>query len=203
VSAPGRGSSKSPHRLHRLPRLPRYQLPATADHHIKVLRHALNLAVEWELLDKNPLTGLKLFNVDSKVERYLDAPQLERLLQVLRTDPRRSVRRIAMFLLSTGCRLNEALRAKWTHVDRQNRVWRIPASNSKSKRVRSVPLNDSALLEVLAELDTEGSFEYLFVNRRTGKPYTNIMKVWSRLRTKAGLPHVRITTCGTSTRRSW
>ena len=96
-----------------------------------------------------------------------------------------------MFLLSTGCRLNEALRAKWNQVDRQNRVWRIPASNSKSKRVRSVPLNDSAL-EVLAELDTEGSFEYLFVNRRTGKPYINIMKVWSRLRSRAGLPHVRI-----------
>ena len=165
--------------------------PATADHHIKVLRHALNLAVEWQLLDKNPLTGLKLFNVDNRTERYLDAAQLERLLHVLRTDPRRPVCRIAMFLLSTGCRLNEALRAKWNQVDRQNRVWRIPASNSKSKRVRSVPLNDSAL-EVLAELDTEGTFEYLFVNHRTGKPYVNITKVWSKLRKKAGLEHVRI-----------
>ena len=86
---------------------------ASADHHVKLLRQMLNLAVEWELLDKNPLTGLKLFNVDNKIERYLDSAQLERLLQVLRTDPRRPVCRIAMFLLSTGCRLNEALRAKW------------------------------------------------------------------------------------------
>ena len=51
-----------------------------------------------------------------------------------------------------------------------------------------MPLNDSAL-EVLGQLDTEGQFEHLFVNRRTGKPYTTIMKVWSRLRAKAGLPH--------------
>ena len=42
------------------------------------------------------------------------------------------------------------------------------------------------------ELDTEGTFDYLFVNRRTGKPYVNIMKVWSKLRRKAGLEHVRI-----------
>ena len=98
---------------------------------------------------------------------------------------------MGLFLLSTGCRLNEALRATWGQIDRASRVWRIPASNSKSKRVRSVPLNESAL-EVLAELDTEGEFEHLFVNRQTGKPYGTIMKVWSRLRTKAGLPHVRI-----------
>jgi len=30
------------------------------------------------------------------------------------------------------------------------------------------------------------------VNEETKKPYTTIMKVWSRLRTKAGVPHLRI-----------
>jgi integrase len=70
-------------------------------------------------------------------------------------------------------------------------VWRIPALNSKSMRVRSAPLNDSAL-DVLKQLDTEGKFEYLFINRRTGAPYTTVHKVWRRLRGKAGLPHLRI-----------
>ena len=96
-----------------------------------------------------------------------------------------------MFLLSTGCRLNEALSAKWGQFGRGNRVWRIPAATSKSKKVRSVPLNDSAL-DVIAQLDTEGSFEHLFINRRTGLPYTTIMKVWSRIRAEAGVPFLRI-----------
>jgi integrase len=103
----------------------------------------------------------------------------------------RNVRLICLFLLSTGARLNEALRARWVDVDRGTRVWRIPARTSKSKRVRSVPLNDSAL-DVLAQLDTEGNHEYLFVNRRRGKPYSNIHKVWRDLRSRAGLPHLRI-----------
>jgi integrase len=85
-----------------------------------------------------------------------------------------------MFLLSTGARMNEALQATWSQVDRQNRVWRIPASNSKSKRVRSVPLNDAAL-DVLAQLDTEGKHDHLFLNRKTKKPFSNIHKVWERL----------------------
>ena len=54
-----------------------------------------------------------------------------------------------------------------------------------------MPLNDSAL-EVLQQLDTEGSFDHLFVNRQTAKPYGTIMKVWSRLRKSASLPHMRI-----------
>ena len=54
-----------------------------------------------------------------------------------------------------------------------------------------MPLNDSAL-EVIAGLNTEGKFENLFVNLQSGKPYTTIMKVWARLRGKAGLPHLRI-----------
>ncbi len=54
-----------------------------------------------------------------------------------------------------------------------------------------MPLNDSAL-DVIGQLDTEGTFEHLFVNRQTGRPYGTIMKVWSRLRAAAGLPHLRI-----------
>ncbi len=164
---------------------------ASCDHHVKLLRHALNLAVEWEMLDKNPITRIPLFNRDNKVEHYLQPDELGKLLSVLRTDENRSVCLIAMFLLSTGARLNEALQATWNQIDQQNRVWRIPALNSKSKRMRSVPLNDAAL-EILRELDTEGQFDYLFVNRKTGKPFTAVHKVWERLRKKAGLPHLRI-----------
>lgn len=166
--------------------------PASCDHHVKLIRQSLNLAVEWDMLEKNPASKVPLFNVDNKVEHYLDEDQLQRLLAVLRSpDSPRNVCLIALFLLSTGARLNEALTAKWADIDRQTRVWRIPASISKSRKIRVVPLNDSAL-DVLAELDTEGEFEGLFVNRQTGKSYTAIFKVWSRLRIKAGLPHLRI-----------
>ncbi|MDM4766167.1 site-specific integrase [Pelomonas sp. SE-A7] len=164
---------------------------ATADHHIKVLRRMLNLAVLWSFIEKNPISGIELFNHDNRMENYMTDEELQCLLTVLRTDENRTVCNIAMFLLSTGCRLNEALQAEWRQVDRSNRVWRIPAKNSKSKRMRSVPLNDSAL-HVLDQLDTGGEFDHLFINRQTRLPYTTIMKVWERLRTKADLTHLRI-----------
>ena len=156
------------------------------------MKHALNLAIDWGMLtEKNPAVRVPLFNRPNGREHYLQGEELERVLAVLRNDPSRSVCRIALFLLSTGGRLNEALSAKWADVDRDNRVWRIAAATSKSKKVRSVPLNDAALA-VLKELDTAGKFEHLFVNRLTGKPYTTVMKVWTRLRRAAGLPHLRL-----------
>lgn len=65
-------------------------------------------------------------------------------------------------------RLSEALQGTWSQIDRRSRVWRVPASNSKSKRIRSIPLNPSAL-EVLDLLGTEGKSEHLFINPANGR----------------------------------
>lgn len=160
--------------------------PAYADHFLKLLRHSLNLAVEWEMLEKNPATGVKQYNIDNRSMRFLDDAELKRFLCVLATDRNRTVCQIVLFLLSTGARLNEALKVKWKDIDTAARVWRIPASNSKSKKIRSVPLNDSAL-DVVAKLNTEDTFDYLFINRKTGKPYTTINKTFSRLTSDANI----------------
>jgi integrase len=163
--------------------------PATCNHHIKLLRRMLSLAVSWEMLNTNPAARFELYAESNMIENYLDKEQLERLLKVLRNHDNRAVCNIALFLLSTGARLNEVLRATLGQFDMENRIWIIPASNSKSKRIRAVPLNDSAL-GVLDQLDAEEGF--VFKNRRTGKPYKNIHKSWCRIKEKAGLPHLRL-----------
>jgi integrase len=164
---------------------------SSCNHYVKLLKHSLNLAIDWNMLDTNPAVRVPLFHEDNKKENYLKEEELERLLHVLRTDDNRAVCQILLFLLSTGARLNEALVATWENIDMDRRVWRILASNSKSKRIRSVPLNDSAL-EVLKAVNTQGQFEHVFINQQTGEPYTTISKVWGRIRQKARLPHLRI-----------
>ena len=52
---------------------------------------------------------------------------------------------------------------------------RIPAVNSKSKKVQSVLLNDSAL-EVIAHLGTEAKFEHLRGWPMLSKPTTTAVK---------------------------
>jgi site-specific recombinase XerD len=165
---------------------------ASADHHPKLLRRMMSMAIEYDLIEKNPLAKFALFNHDNKVEHYLDDVQLGQLMNVLRTDSNRAVCNIAILLLGTGCRLNEILSAKKTDISIENKTLKISAINSKGGRVRSVPLNSASLEIIKLQMeDTEG-FDYLFINHQTGKPYTTLQKVWCRLRNKAGLPHLRI-----------
>jgi integrase len=166
--------------------------PATCNHYLKLLKRAFNLAIQWEIVDmKNPAVGIQQYRELQLTENYMDDEQLKRLLTILKLDSNKSVTSIILWLLSTGARLNEALTAKHEFIDVEHRVWRIPAINSKSGKVRAVPLNDTAL-EVLSMQDTKNEFEHVFINRQTGKPYTTIQKVWNRLRNAANLGHVRI-----------
>lgn len=165
--------------------------PATADHHVVYMRRLLNLAVQWELLEKNPLSNIPLMKVDNKVERYLSDDEAKRLVAVLTTDLAFGASYILLFLLSTGARLNEAMQAKWDQLDLEKNLWRIPATNSKSKKTRSVPLNVSALW-VLEQLWTKGKHPYLFVNEATQKPFVTITRAWYRLRAKAGIENLRV-----------
>jgi site-specific recombinase XerD len=165
--------------------------PASADHAIKFMRRALNLAVQWDYLEKNPLKNFELFMVDNQVENYLSDEQMQKLLTVLRTDSNRNVCNMLMLLLSTGARLNEVLSATWKNVSMEGRALKVDAIRSKSKRSRSIPLNDSAMW-VLEQLDSRDKSAYLFpspVFAKEGKdlPYTNITRAWYRLQKLAGI----------------
>ena len=166
--------------------------PATADHHLKLLRCALNLAVDWEMLDKNPAAKVKQFNADNQIERYLSEDELRKLLGVLSAHDNRPVCCVILWLLSTGARVSEALSANWSDIDRDRKIWVIHAANSKSKKRRSVALNEAALkvldeLQGLTNYNPEGR---LFIGKRG--PLGTINKVWDHIREEAQLSNFRL-----------
>lgn len=165
---------------------------ASVNQHVQLLRRVCNLAVSWEMLEKNVLTRIPLLPLDNQVENYLDDEQVTKLVAVLKTDDNRMVSLILTFLLATGARLNEALCAEWKQVNAARTIWTIPATNSKSKKLKHLPLNQSARW-VIEQLDVHRKSELLFPSPITGKPFTTITRQWYRIRKKAGIPaNVRI-----------
>jgi len=167
--------------------------PASADHLGKLLRQALLFAVRLDLLPSTKVSRIQLFNVDNREERLMSPQDLQALMGTLDKagDQRKTVVAVVKFLLLTGCRVSEALHARWEDINRDSRTWTILATNSKSKKRRSVPLSDAAL-EVLDQLDTEGKSDWLFTNVKTGNRLTTISKIWQQLRLDAGLPQLRL-----------
>lgn len=165
--------------------------PSTQNHFLRLLRHSLYLALDLELIIKNPAAKLKLQEENNHIENFLKEKDLERLMLVLASHPNQRISAIIKFLLATGARVNEALKAHWSDIDLEHRLWKIPASNAKSKRVASVPLSDTAI-QVLTQLPTYGQDTFVFINPKFGRHYANIHKPWTKIREQAGLPKVRL-----------
>jgi integrase len=164
--------------------------PATGNRTISLLRRILGVALEWQLIEKHPIARVKLLPENNKSDRYMTPEEMARLMAVLKTYPARLPCQVAMLLLATGARLSEALNATWVNIDREHRLWKIPASDSKSGKVRSVPLNDVAI-EVLDQLGTQGKYEWVFA-KENGERYKYMHQVWGRIRKKAGLEWVTL-----------
>jgi len=62
------------------------------------------------------------------------------------------------FAILTAARTGEVRLARWREIDRENRVWTVPAARMKARRVHRVPLSAAALavLDAVAELARDG-----------------------------------------------
>ena len=76
------------------------------------------------------------------------------------------------YLTVTATRSAETRLATWREIDRQNRVWYVPASRTKSGRPHTVPLSSTALrvLDEAAELSDASGLVFPSV---TGKPLSD------------------------------
>ncbi|PYG00800.1 integrase [Thioalkalivibrio sp. ALE21] len=77
------------------------------------------------------------------------------------------------FLILTAVRTKEVLQAQWEEINKQDRVWTIPASRMKARKEHRVPLS-SAALELLEALPVIESNPYVFPGTRPGRPMSNM-----------------------------
>ena len=170
--------------------------PGTTNRVIILLRFAFKLAREWELIhkDHDPTRNLRPLKFDNRIERYLSQAQLDRLFSELARSENVLLPEVMAFLIFTGARKQEALRAKWVDVDMSQRLWRIP--HTKSSKIRHVPLSNGALA-ILRRMKQNQPTQnatagYIFGNPKTGKPFVSVFRSWDKARRRAQLPELRI-----------
>jgi integrase len=119
--------------------------PGTVQKEITVLKHALRLAVEWELLNSNSAQGVTLPKLPEGRTRYLSPTELKAALEAA-PDWMRAPLALAAF---TGMRRGELLGLQWKDVDIDNR--KVYLHETKNGSLRVVPLNQLAF-RVVASL---------------------------------------------------
>lgn len=88
--------------------------PTTVRYHRTVLIAALNTAVKWGLIARNPASLVPTPKVEEKEVRPLSVDEARTLLTVLTGDPMEALFTVA---ISVGLRLGEALGLQWGDID--------------------------------------------------------------------------------------
>src|SRR5437667_1167611 len=110
--------------------------PATINRDLSRLRHMLNIAVEWELLEESPMQGMKFLQENNARTRYLSLEECQRLIASCIAP---HIRAIVTVALHTGMRLSEILNLRWQDLDFSSGF--ILVRDSKNGQERQVPMD--------------------------------------------------------------
>ncbi|HEX8351540.1 MAG TPA: site-specific integrase [Pyrinomonadaceae bacterium] len=164
--------------------------PRYVNYHLQILFRIFSLAVERKEIsaEDNPCRKVKFLDEDNRRTRYLLDEEARLLFAQLEGD-RAHLRPMIIVAVGTGMRLGDQLNLRKSQVDFQRNVINVP--NAKTGRDYPVPMNQE-VREVLRVLARENQASaYLFVNPRTGKPYTCIKRAFASACSDANISGLR------------
>jgi len=133
----------------------------------------------------NPCRRLKKFSENNPREKYLDLEAIGRLKSALDICPQRISALLIWFLLTTGCRLGEAVALTWDKIDMESKKAYLSNNMTKNSRARLVILNSQAM-ETLRELRNHKMKKnpHVFPGRGgpTGAALSSPRKTWSNVK---------------------
>ena len=142
--------------------------------YMRFLKTTFNQAIKWELLEKNPIKGVKLPKQDIIKVRFLTMGEIHILTDTIKQDGNLDFLDLINAYLNTGARRVELLppHFTWQNVDF---VGKKILLHGKGDRKRYIPMNKT-LLEILqrrleAECEVPFKFNRDFVRHKIAKYY--------------------------------
>lgn len=114
--------------------------PKTIKNYIAFMKTALNKAVEWDLIDQNPIAKVAVPKIVKTFHFYSQA-EVDKLLKAAKEPLRTGIQ----ILASTGLRRGELFHLRCRDIDLKAgsiRVWPYGEYSPKGKRPRTIPMTD-------------------------------------------------------------
>ncbi len=137
--------------------------PATINRDLSRLRHMLNTAVEWELLEESPMQGIKFLRENNARTRYLSLEECQRLIASCIAP---HIRVLVGVALHSGMRLGEILNLRWYDLDFASGF--ILVRDSKNGESRHVPM-DATLSALFRAYPHRLGTDLVFSSSRGGR----------------------------------
>jgi integrase len=93
----------------------------------------------------------------------MDYTQLPQFIRDLRERQAKATWAVALeFLILTVARTSEVLKAQWSEIDFENRLWNVPKDRMKAGRAHQVPLSDRAMELLRRQQEQSNGSPYIF-----------------------------------------
>lgn len=138
-----------------------------------VLSRMFNWAVERQIVEQNPVTGLRAPIKETSRERCLSDEELSRFLSRLDDTKLAAATRLALrFAVLTAARPGEVVGATWAEIDEGAAIWHLPGARTKNGEPHNLPLSPQALdiLRQARELDRGAGCVFPSPQHSKGKP---------------------------------
>lgn len=141
--------------------------PRTVNYHLSILSRIFSLAIEADIIDKNPCQKVKKLKLNNQRTRILSEEEEARLFLALKDNE--IVKQIVTVALHTGMRRGEIFNLKWFDVDFNRGL--IQVRESKSNKKRFIPMNET-IRNLLNGLKRKS--EFVFPSPKTNGKLTDI-----------------------------
>ena len=134
--------------------------PKTKANYLGILKRCLNCAVEWRVIDSNPIASVKPPRWPKKFHYFADRLDVANLI----SESHEPLSSAILLLVNTGMRRSELLSLKWRNVNLRSRQLTIISDDeftTKNRDKRTIPINE-AVHEVLSELKKQADSEYVY-----------------------------------------
>jgi integrase len=144
--------------------------PIQANRTLTILRRMFNFAVGQGFIDVSPCDKVEAPSAENHRLRVLTEDEIRLLWPTLAAAPMEpNARRILKLMLITGQRRGEVMGLHAQEIDRDKRLWSLPAERAKNGREHLIPLSAFAIAILEEEEPSEAG--YVFPSTVTGLPY--------------------------------
>jgi len=129
------------------------------------IKAMMNVAVKWNMLDKNPCAGVKRVKIPPQRPVYLTQAEFADLLQSIKVG---WLRDIATFAVTTMMRIGEIVNLTWDSIDLEKRVILVENTDRfrlKTTQPRELPMNDW-VFGFLSKGTTRAGYVFTYPNGR-------------------------------------
>ena len=163
--------------------------PTQANRMLSSIHYAFNKAVDWRDLNYNPASGIEK-NSEHARDRYLSTAEMTVFLERLNARKDTATTLAIRFLLLTGARRGEVLKARWDQIDWEKLRWSKPPSNTKQRKRHVIPLSGPAF-DILERAKKLSKSDFIFP-AKNGTALYSLQKVVENVREEAGIDDFRL-----------